>query len=295
MTTAETRGGTDHVQRLRVAARDAAEIRSLANRPDVLALRIERIERRVDTLLWTGIGLGLLFTMVNVQRFAAADAAVYSPVWWAAWLLDPMVSLVLLAVVHAEQVTARAGMGRSTWARITKWSAFAATYVMNTWEAWGLGDEQLSAAGIVLHSIPPVLVLLAAEAGPELRERMHEAALRAHAADAREPDTATGLTDPPAGEGRTAVRERAAPRAREQPREPASVRRPSRTREVRCADRAPRRLLGEYLADARAALLAATSAGEPPVVTPSWCRRVTGCSAGTSVKLVAALRNESPA
>ena len=72
MTTAETYGRTDRVERLRAAARDAAEIRSLANRPDVVALRIERIERRVDMLLWTGIGLGLLFTMVNVLPGSAA-------------------------------------------------------------------------------------------------------------------------------------------------------------------------------------------------------------------------------
>lgn len=47
-----------------------------------------------------------------------------------------------------------------------------------------------------------------------------------------------------------------------------------------------RRLLAEYLAEARAQL-------EPGVEpTPAWCRRVSGCSAGTSVKLAAVLRAE---
>ncbi len=47
-----------------------------------------------------------------------------------------------------------------------------------------------------------------------------------------------------------------------------------------------RRLLADYLAYARAQL-------EPGVEpTPAWCRRVSGCSAGTSVKLAAALRAE---
>ena len=57
--------------------------------------------------MWAGIVLGLCFTMTNVQTFAAAGAPVGSLAWWSAWLLDPMVSLVLLAVLRAEQVTTR--------------------------------------------------------------------------------------------------------------------------------------------------------------------------------------------
>jgi hypothetical protein len=71
----------------------------------------------------------------------------------------------------------------------------------------------------------------------------------------------------------------------EQPAHPAAAgRRPGR--------RTGRRLLGDYLNDARAALDAAERAGERPEPTPAWCRRTTGCSAGTSVKLAAALRAE---
>src|SRR4051812_39450292 len=44
--------------------------------------------------------------MVNAQSFAAAGAPVWSLGWCAAWLLDPMVSVVLVAVLRAEQVTA---------------------------------------------------------------------------------------------------------------------------------------------------------------------------------------------
>ncbi|MFD9697968.1 hypothetical protein ACFWV3_02695, partial [Lentzea sp. NPDC059081] len=71
---------------------------------------IERVAVQVDRLCWTGILLGLAFTMTNVQQFAAAGAAVWSLAWFAAWLLDPMVSLVLLAVLRAEQVTCWPGV-----------------------------------------------------------------------------------------------------------------------------------------------------------------------------------------
>ncbi|MGE0170945.1 hypothetical protein [Nocardioides sp.] len=166
----------DRVARLAREAADAAQVRALTAHPDVIALRVERVRAQVDRLLWAGIVLGLAFTMVNVQSFAAAGAPTWSPGWWVAWLLDPMVSLVLLAVLRAEQVTARYQVELNAWARRTKWLTFAATYVMNTWTSWGFTDgKPFSAAGVVLHSVPPLVVFFAAETGPGLRDRLTEA------------------------------------------------------------------------------------------------------------------------
>src|SRR5262245_59384857 len=53
-------------------AQDAAEasrIRALSTHPDVIALRVEKVRAQVDRLMWTGLLLGLAFTMVNVQTF----------------------------------------------------------------------------------------------------------------------------------------------------------------------------------------------------------------------------------
>jgi hypothetical protein len=95
------------VDRLRADAEDAARVRAWSTHPDVVALRTERVRAQVDALMWVGLLLGLAFTMLNVQTFAAAGAPAGSLAWCAAWLLDPMVSLVLVAVLRAEQVTAR--------------------------------------------------------------------------------------------------------------------------------------------------------------------------------------------
>jgi hypothetical protein len=177
------------VDKLRQDAEAAAQVRALTTHPDVVALRVERIRAQVDTLIWVGIALGLAFTMVNVQTFAAAGAALLTLPWLAAWVLDPMVSLVLVAVLRAEQVTARYQVDTGPWVRVTKVFAFAATYVMNTWASW----VALNPSGIVLHSVPPVLVYCAAEAGPILRDRLTEAVLRAaHLATAS--TTATAVT-----------------------------------------------------------------------------------------------------
>src|SRR3954470_13055371 len=138
------------VDRLRTAAAEASQVRALSTHPDVVALRVESIRTQVDRCMWVGIVLGLAFTMVNVQAFAAGGAVVGSLPWLAAWLLDPMVSLVLIAVLRAEQITARYQVSDSTkWLSRTKRFAFAATYVMNTWHSIEIRDV----AGIVLHSV----------------------------------------------------------------------------------------------------------------------------------------------
>jgi hypothetical protein len=141
----------------------------------VVALRIDRTRSQVDVCAWVAIGLGLAFTTVNVQLFAADGAATWSPSWIVAWLLDPMVSLLLIAVLRAEQVTARWQVATGPRVTAVKWTCFAATYAMNTWQAWESG----TARSVVLHSIPPVIVLLGAEVGPELRDRLTSSASKA--------------------------------------------------------------------------------------------------------------------
>ncbi|GJF07276.1 hypothetical protein [Pseudonocardia sp. D17] len=283
------------VDRLADQAADAAAIRALTTHPDVIALRVERVRAQVDALLWAGIVLGLAFTMVNVQTFAAAGADRFTAGWWVAWLLDPMVSLVLLAVLRAEQVTARYQVALPAWGRRTKWLTFAATYAMNTWTSWGLAGAPLSWSGVVLHSVPPLVVFATAETGPGLRDRLTEAvrcALTEHAVNgAGEGSTGRAAPAPVTAEG--PVREQAAEPVREPVTEPvpAVPARPVGRRKARRP--VPRRLLADYLTDARAALDTARAAGERVEVSPSWCRQVTGCSAGTSVKLAATLRADA--
>ncbi|NMI01052.1 hypothetical protein HF526_27660 [Pseudonocardia sp. K10HN5] len=275
---------SSRVVRLAAEAADAAQVRTLTTHPDVIALRVERVRAQVDRLLWAGIVLGLAFTAVNVQTFAAAGAPAYSLAWWVAWLLDPMVSLVLLAVLRAEQVTARYQVSLNAWARRTKWLTFAATYVMNTWTSWGLAEgKPFSAAGVVLHSVPPLVVFFTAETGPGLRDRLTEAVHRALTERAPE-QVMNGVHEPVHKPGPRSAADDA------QPTRPArAARRPARRAPT------PRTLLADYVTAARVALDDARAAGESVDATPAWCRRVTGCSAGTSVKVAAALRAADPA
>jgi hypothetical protein len=158
-------------QKLAQDAAGASELRAYQTDPDVIALRVEQIRSQVDRLCWAGIVLGLAFTMTNVQTFAAAGSPAWSLPWLAAWLLDPTVSVVLLAILRAEQVTARYQVQTGPWVRRAKWFTLAATYVMNTWASYAAG----SLAGIVLHSVPPLVVFVAAEAVTDLRDKLTDA------------------------------------------------------------------------------------------------------------------------
>ena len=159
------------------APQTAGERRRPLTRPDAEA--VEQVRRQVDRLCWSGILLGLAFTMTNVQSFAADGAAAWSLPWLAAWLLDPMVSLVLLAILRAEQVTARYGIRTGGWVRGAKWFTLAATYVMNTWGAYAARSADM----VVLHSVPPLVVFVAAEAVTDLRDKL-TAAVRAASVNA---------------------------------------------------------------------------------------------------------------
>jgi hypothetical protein len=66
-------------------------------------------------------------------------------------------------------------------------------------------------------------------------------------------------------------------------------RRTARKPVTKPARAARRRLFPEFLAEARRKLADAEAGTDP---SPSWCQRVTGCSAGTSVNLARALRAE---
>lgn len=280
------------VDKLRQDARAAAEKRALQTHPDVVALRVERIRSQVDGLMWAGLLLGLAFTMVNVQTFAAAGAAVGSLPWLAAWLLDPMVSLVLIAVLRAEQVTARWQVdmhttGTGPWVKRTKVFAFLATYTMNTWQSWSDGHV----SGIVLHSVPPAMVYLAAETGPILRDRLTEAVLRAaRMLNGTDDDTANGPTNGLANDVDT-VSVNGTSSTSGTPGTASGERRTSRPRKSlsraggKTAGRPRRPSRYEYLDQVRPAYRPGV------VVTPAWVREtVPEISRGTS-KVVADLLN----
>ncbi|MER5399245.1 hypothetical protein [Streptomyces sp. NPDC002599] len=110
--------------------------------------------------------VALAFTATNVTLFAIEHHI--SP--WIAWLLDPMVAVALGAVLIVDGRLSEHGVHPSGWATALRWFAGLGTWLMNCWASlWPGGaafgmPRQLDPAGLVLHSIPPVLLIVLAEA-----------------------------------------------------------------------------------------------------------------------------------
>jgi len=157
-------------QRLAAKAAEAAEVRTWQTHPDVVALRVERTRTLVDRLIWGGIIVGLLFTASNVQAFVAdtTNAVFGSLGWWVAWLVDPTIAAVLLGILITERRVAPGQIKLDRIARVAKWVLLGMTYGANTWQAWA----DRSPAGIMLHSLPPLVVFLAAEVVPGLHAKL---------------------------------------------------------------------------------------------------------------------------
>lgn len=132
---------------------------------------LERTEKLLTGILVIlGIG-GLLVTAVNVTEFAIEHHV--SP--YIAWMLDPLVSLSLLAALFIDGKLAAHGYRPGGWPFVLRWFAGLSTWLMNCWGSL-YPDGQFTGwpdrpdpAGLLLHSVIPFLVIVLAEAGAGYR------------------------------------------------------------------------------------------------------------------------------
>ncbi|MFE2871421.1 hypothetical protein [Embleya sp. NPDC059259] len=139
--------------------------------PRIVTLR--RTDRGLTVALLTVATLALVFTCVNVTRFATG----HGTPWYIAWLLDPMVSLALGAVLLTDGILGRHGDRPGGSATALRLFGGLGNWVMNVWgSVWPDGSfgvpRDPDAAGIVLHSVPPLLLILLAEAVTVYRRRI---------------------------------------------------------------------------------------------------------------------------
>ncbi|MFJ8213221.1 hypothetical protein [Streptomyces sp. NPDC096033] len=135
--------------------------------------QLRHIGDLITKALLTLGGGGLIFTCINVTVFAIREAVP----WYIAWMLDPLVSLALLVVLYVDGLLAPQGYKPKSWPFLLRWFAGLGTWLMNCWsslypketgfDGW---PEHPHAAGLLLHSIIPALVILLAEAGAGYRK-----------------------------------------------------------------------------------------------------------------------------
>ncbi|MER7395473.1 hypothetical protein ABT381_08150 [Streptomyces sp. NPDC000151] len=127
---------------------------------------LNRLQAGLTSVLVVVAVIALVFTATNVTTFATDHHV--SP--WIAWLLDPMVAVALGAVLIFDGRLSEYGVHPSGWATGLRWFAGLGTWVMNCWGSlWPEGTpfgvpRAVDPAGLVLHSIPPALLIILAEA-----------------------------------------------------------------------------------------------------------------------------------
>ncbi|TDC39058.1 hypothetical protein E1211_05160 [Micromonospora sp. 15K316] len=159
-------GETKKVQRWAARAAEARHLRRLLLDPDVQAVRLMRQRARWSVMAWSALVFALLFTMVNVQRFAAGHAEPWSPMWVVAWLVDPAFSILLVGLLIARgHLSAVMRQVTEPIVKRVEYGLLAATTAMNVAPELvhrfpgGLAEQ---VASIVLHLLVPLLAFAAA-------------------------------------------------------------------------------------------------------------------------------------
>lgn len=180
----EAAGVTKRVVDLRRRKAESAHLRGLVDDPDMVAVRIESQRRTITRGMWFFLTLGLAFTTAGVQDFLAGHREHSDPLWWAAWLAEPMLAGILIMLLMFEaEILSRGLTITDVWVGRLKKVLLSSTLVMNVWPAvapWLTGNERFDGGNLAIHIIVPVVVFGVAEVMPVIQHKFNEAITRAY-------------------------------------------------------------------------------------------------------------------
>jgi len=162
------RAGERERAELRAQADSAAARRELETDPAVRALALGRLRRRRVGLLWGVMLAAMAYTCVNVARFAAAGAPVWSPVWLVSWLVDPLLALLVIALLLMRGDVAASGSPLSVIATRRSRRLLAGVEIAFLGASVGMnvapeiGRDDPRPALLVLHLVVPLASVAAA-------------------------------------------------------------------------------------------------------------------------------------
>ncbi|MGW6934674.1 hypothetical protein ACWGE0_31755 [Lentzea sp. NPDC054927] len=180
----EAAGVTKRVVDLRRRKAESTHLRGLVDDPDMVAVRVESQRRVITRGMWFFLTLGLAFTAAGVQDFLAGHRERTDPLWWAAWLAEPMLAGILIMLLMFEaEILSRGLTITDAWVGRLKKVLLSSTLVMNVWPAlapWLTGNEPFDAGNLAIHVIVPVVVFGVAEVMPVIQHKFNEAITRAY-------------------------------------------------------------------------------------------------------------------
>ncbi|WP_367131167.1 hypothetical protein [Saccharothrix sp. HUAS TT1] len=177
-------GVTRRVVGLRRKRAESAQLRGLVDDPDMVAVRIESQRRLITRGMWFFLALGLGFTTAGVQDFLAGHRPVSDPLWWAAWLAEPMLAgILIMLLVFESEVLHRGVPVDSKWVDWLKRILLISTLFMNVYPTIAVrAGERFEVGNLAIHVMVPVVVFGVAEVMPVIQQRMNQAITDAYRA-----------------------------------------------------------------------------------------------------------------
>lgn len=175
-------GVTKRVVGLRRKKAESAQLRGLVDDPDMVAVRIESQRRLITRGMWFFLALGLGFTTAGVQDFLAGHRPVTDPLWWAAWLAEPMLAgILIMLLVFESEVLHRGVPVDSKWVDWLKRILLGSTLFMNVYPTIAVREgERFEVGNLAIHVMVPVVVFGVAEVMPVIQQRMNQAVTDAY-------------------------------------------------------------------------------------------------------------------
>jgi hypothetical protein len=161
---------TDKVIKERRKASEAFRLHQLAADPARVALRDRRTR---STVGWVG-GFGLVgalgWSTANVQATAAGTLTVADPGWWLSFLVEPVVSVVLLLIFGVRAYLAATKGITITDSRLRRIEiiGLAITLTCNSWKYLPLVAADFQFIQLLIHSIGPIVAVMLVTAIPLL-------------------------------------------------------------------------------------------------------------------------------
>jgi hypothetical protein len=158
---------TKRVRKVRGRVAEAGKIKQLKSNVEFVALRDTRVR------LWTTIAAlvaavaALGWSTASVQITAANGAPAYSPAWWMGFLVEPLISIGLLATIGVQAYAAMRGLVVDTSTESgrrlnhTQIWLLSLTVTLNVWPyvspLWGAGEFDL--VQVILHLVGPIVAV----------------------------------------------------------------------------------------------------------------------------------------
>lgn len=163
---------TPKVRKRRKKAQEAARLHALSQDPTMRAYTAAKARRRVNTALTVALVLALSWSTAGVQVFASDRADPWSPSWVFAWLVEPFMSIALLAFVGARAFFATRGQPAEdeTLSRIERFFLIL-TLGMNAFPYLPFVAHPFRFPMLVLHLIGPAVAYAVVTGWPRLLDR----------------------------------------------------------------------------------------------------------------------------